>query len=158
MLLHIALSISLHLLFSPRVASLSNCNPLFLHFIGPLGEGISQYTVGFGWREAVYHSITAHKYLTSVPWLILSPAKTAKVIEKEGDDHKWLHHNWACGHCPEHLHRQGSKNSVVDHVKTIHEINDPEDPHDFFYFERFRMPLFNRMITILSTPESSVQA
>lgn len=63
--------------------------------------------------------MTTHEFLRTVPWYILSPADTAKVIEKERGDQKWLHHSWTCGHCATHLHHQESKDSVVDHVRTL---------------------------------------
>ncbi|KAF8192170.1 hypothetical protein BJ912DRAFT_925078 [Pholiota molesta] len=102
------------------------------------------YRVGFGWRDAVYHTTNVHSKNISSPfdgWKVLPEDETAKVMEREREDTKWRCAFYTCNHCSTYLNTKGVEEEVKVHVQTMHGIEDPLNPDDYFYFERYRLLL-----------------
>ncbi|KAF9479910.1 hypothetical protein BDN70DRAFT_878205 [Pholiota conissans] len=104
---------------------------------------MTEFRVGYGWRDAVYHSISNHlSSSNSNGWRVLPEDEIEKVIAKESRDAKWAYALYTCGHCAEYMTRQATKGSVISHLRTMHGIENPQSPDDYFFYERYHL-LFN---------------
>ncbi|KAF9479911.1 hypothetical protein BDN70DRAFT_878206 [Pholiota conissans] len=99
------------------------------------------FRVGFGWRDAVYHSTSNHlSSSNSNGWEVLPEDEIEKVIAQESRDTKWAYACYTCGHCAEYMTRQTTKGSVISHLHTMHGIENPQSPDDYFFYERYYLP------------------
>jgi hypothetical protein len=111
----------------------------------------------------VYHTTNVHSKNISSPfdgWKVLPEEETAKVMEREREDTKWRCAFYTCNHCSTYLNTKGVEEEVKVHVQTMwvftlfvqdllvelflmhrHGIEDPLNPDDYFYFERYRLLL-----------------
>ncbi|KAF9472519.1 hypothetical protein BDN70DRAFT_886930 [Pholiota conissans] len=100
------------------------------------------FRIGFGWRDAVYHSISNHRSTSnSNDWEVLPEDEIEKIIAKESRDTKWAYACYTCGHCADYMIRQATKGSVISHLQTMHGIENPQSPDDYFFYERYHLVL-----------------
>ncbi|KAF9479912.1 hypothetical protein BDN70DRAFT_993084 [Pholiota conissans] len=100
------------------------------------------FRIGFGWRDAVYHSISNHLSSSdSNGWEVLPEEEIEKVIAKESRDTKWAYACYTCGHCAEYMTRQTTKGSMISHLQSMHGIENPQSPDDYFIYERYHLLL-----------------
>ncbi|KAH9922969.1 uncharacterized protein B0H18DRAFT_1016384 [Fomitopsis serialis] len=97
------------------------------------------------WRTIIQHCWLEHIEGPQLPVISLfSEEASAKIRCLPDAKTAQMQMKWACNHCSVHLEALQARNTVVEHVREIHGIKEPEDYIDFFHVhpeERF-VPLW----------------
>ncbi|RDB20765.1 hypothetical protein Hypma_012170 [Hypsizygus marmoreus] len=88
--------------------------------------------VAYFWRAAVAHSTANHGHVAEPPWVLLKEAAKASVrLETDAiKDNAY----WSCSHHTIRFEDWKNKQTVEEHLKTMHNITNPELLRDLFFF------------------------
>ncbi|KAH9831378.1 uncharacterized protein C8Q71DRAFT_861748 [Rhodofomes roseus] len=84
------------------------------------------------WRTVLEHSSSYHGYSDQVVMGILCAEGSAEMLERLGVNAD-LQSKWSCNHCPIHLGNLQTKTSVIEHIRDLHAVTEPEESVDFFH-------------------------
>ncbi|KIM35789.1 hypothetical protein M413DRAFT_449606 [Hebeloma cylindrosporum] len=91
---------------------------------------------GYKWREFVSHCTARSHAAVEDVIVVLPPDVVGMVKESELTNPQLSEDKWTCGRCNVHFGDLKSREVVVAHLKSAHEVDSPHEPGDLFQFRR----------------------
>ncbi|KAF9070146.1 hypothetical protein BDP27DRAFT_1324374 [Rhodocollybia butyracea] len=109
------------------------------------------------WRQCLAHYAEMERFVEhALPsWERLSDAVTSNIVRREGPDPADHARAWTCSHCPAHVDNLDSRASVVQHVKSAHNVDEPRTPANYFFYPGASRPLRKEVIFPMIDPNSN---